>query len=75
MSMTEQTVKCPICGRPYKVYSHYAGDQSACSSCRAEASKNASVPESWRRFPVWPDQHIRGQTINRDSDHDTGAGG
>lgn len=35
--MSEQTVKCPICARPYVVYMHYAGDQSACPSCRQKA--------------------------------------
>jgi hypothetical protein len=34
---SEQTVKCPICGRPYVTYSHYAGDRSACPECRSEA--------------------------------------
>lgn len=34
---SEQTVKCPICGRPYKVCAFYAGDQSACPKCRTEA--------------------------------------
>lgn len=33
-----QTVKCPICGEPYTVYSHYAFDQSACPECRGKAS-------------------------------------
>lgn len=33
----EQTVKCPICGKPYVFYMYYAGDQSACPSCRKEA--------------------------------------
>lgn len=32
--MTERTVKCSICGKPYVVYSYYDGDQSACGSCR-----------------------------------------
>jgi len=36
----EQTVKCPICGKPYKFYPFYAGDQSACPACQAEATKN-----------------------------------
>ena len=31
------TVKCPICGRPYKVYAFKAGDQSACPKCVSEA--------------------------------------
>ena len=35
--MSEQTVKCPICGKPYVFYSHYGADQSACPACRAEA--------------------------------------
>ena len=38
--MSEQTVKCPICGSPYKVYMYYAGDQSACPRCRVEAQNN-----------------------------------
>lgn len=37
MSFGEQTIKCPICGNPYVVYSHYAGDQSACPPCRRRA--------------------------------------
>ena len=39
MNFGEQTVWCR-CGKPYKVYSHYAGDQSACPSCRAQAEQN-----------------------------------
>jgi endogenous inhibitor of DNA gyrase (YacG/DUF329 family) len=35
----EQTVKCPICGKPYNVFMYYAGNQSACPSCRREAAK------------------------------------
>lgn len=35
--MTEQTIKCPICGDPFVFHSHYAGDQSACPKCRAKA--------------------------------------
>jgi hypothetical protein len=37
----ERTVKCPICGKPYKTYSYYAGDQSACPKCVREAEKNS----------------------------------
>ena len=32
-----QTVKCPICGDPYKVMPYYAGDQSACPDCVRKA--------------------------------------
>ncbi len=39
MPMMEQTVKCPICGKPYKVYSHTSADQSACPACQREARK------------------------------------
>jgi hypothetical protein len=35
--VSEHTIKCPICEKPYKVYSHFAGDQSACSKCQQEA--------------------------------------
>lgn len=37
---TEKTVKCPLCGEPYMIYMYYAGDQSACPSCRQKAKKN-----------------------------------
>ena len=31
------TLKCPICGEPYKWYSHTVADQSACPKCVAKA--------------------------------------
>jgi hypothetical protein len=34
----EWTLKCPVCGEPYKAYSMCAGDQSACGRCQAKAS-------------------------------------
>lgn len=37
---TQETVKCLICGRFYKVYALYCGDQSCCPKCR-EAKKRA----------------------------------
>lgn len=46
------TIKCPICGRPYKWFGHYAGDQSACPMCRYEAEqalKRPDTPEQRRR--------------------------
>lgn len=43
----EQTIKCPICGRPYKVYDGYAGDQSACPSCRDQAYRNMRGDRTW----------------------------
>lgn len=42
--MMEQTIKCPICGRPYKVHSMTVADQSACPSCMAEAERRALSP-------------------------------
>lgn len=36
--MTEETIKCPICGKPYKVYTFSAGDQSACPKCVRQAA-------------------------------------
>jgi recombinational DNA repair protein (RecF pathway) len=50
--MNEQTKKCPVCGKPYKVYAFYAGDQSACPKCVREAESNTyheSVMEIYRR--------------------------
>ena len=46
--MLHGTKKCPICGRPYKWFSHYAGDQSACRSCVAEAENQTSRPDTER---------------------------
>ena len=43
---TEQTVKCKICGKPYKFYMFYAGDQSACPACRREAEDAINRPSS-----------------------------
>lgn len=39
-SNTEKTVACPICRRPYKIYSHKVGDQTACPKCIREAEEN-----------------------------------
>lgn len=33
-------VRCQFCGKLYKFYAFYAGDQSACPSCRREAEEN-----------------------------------
>lgn len=41
--MTEQTVKCPICGEPYKFYAMMVGDQSACPDCIRKAEKKRGV--------------------------------
>lgn len=38
--MSEQTLKCPICGEPYVFYMFSSGDQSACPDCRAKARNN-----------------------------------
>jgi transposase-like protein len=43
----EQTIKCPICGEPYKVYSHMAGDQSACPDCQRKANEKRGT---WKRI-------------------------
>ena len=37
--MTEQTVKCKICGKPYKFYMFSAADQSACPACVSVAER------------------------------------
>jgi len=51
--MTETTMKCRICGKPYKVYSMYAGDQSACPACRRAADeackRDSTAQERWFR--------------------------
>lgn len=60
MSMTEQTVKCPICGNPYKVYAYHAGDQSACSSCVRKAESNSRGGD-FRDFPRESQQEYFGK--------------
>jgi endogenous inhibitor of DNA gyrase (YacG/DUF329 family) len=47
--IVEQTVKCPICGRPYKVYAHTTADQTACPKCVAEAERNVGKYETYDR--------------------------
>ncbi len=37
--MNEKTVKCPICGEPYKIYGMFVGDQSACPECVKKAER------------------------------------
>ena len=37
----ETTIKCPICGEPYKVYSDLEIDQSACPDCIRIAESKA----------------------------------
>lgn len=42
--MSEQTVKCAICGAPYKVYDMSVADQSACPDCVREAARRRDYP-------------------------------
>ncbi len=53
--MLEKTVRCPICGQPYKVYSHTTADQSACPVCVHKAerlSKPKWVPSGGFLLPI-----------------------
>ncbi len=48
----DETVKCRICGKPYKFFVFYAGDQSACPDCRSAAKRGIereSSPDEDRR--------------------------
>jgi hypothetical protein len=57
--MDEQTVKCPICGKPYKTYSYYSGDQSACRQCQLEARRINVPGSSWPLHRNdWPQNSI-----------------
>lgn len=49
--MNGQTVKCPICRRPYKVYMHTVADQSACPGCVREAEQQIrkASDSGWQR--------------------------
>lgn len=48
MAMTSGTLKCKICGEPYKWYSHLVADQTVCPSCERKARMNTYLP------PVYP---------------------
>lgn len=43
------TVKCPICGKPYKWYSHTVADQSACPKCVSEATSSTFATDRTSR--------------------------
>ena len=51
--MEGSTRKCPICGRPYKVYLFYGGDRSACPTCAREAEQNRGSRLSRKRDARW----------------------
>lgn len=57
MSDLDRTVKCHICGKPYKFYAFSAADQSACPACVAEAERAVDRPstpgEAARRKRYW----------------------
>jgi len=44
-----KVIKCPICGKPYRIYSYYAHDQSVCPKCRIEADKNMGL-NKWDKW-------------------------
>ena len=44
--MIEQTIKCHICGKPYKFYAFSAADQSACPACVRAAEEAVSRPSN-----------------------------
>ena len=53
----EQITKCPVCGRAYKVFTMYSGNQSTCPACR-EAADNAgkhvdTAANIMRRYQFW----------------------
>lgn len=50
MSLHERTVRCPICGAPYKVYSMTVADQSACPACVGEAERRMNAPTDEERY-------------------------
>jgi len=43
-----QTVKCPICGEPYKVCMFTVADQSACPQCVRKAEEKQGKWKSWK---------------------------
>lgn len=57
MTSSEQTVQCPICGNPYKVYAWFAGDQSACPDC----IRTAEIGKKCDRMIEDIKRHLSGQ--------------
>ena len=55
----EKTIKCPICGQPYKFYSFSSADQSACPSCVSKAERNTI--KDFRDFPRETQQEYFGK--------------
>lgn len=57
MGLLDQTVKCGICGKPYKFYAFSGADQSACPACVREAEKavvrDDTPEEKLRRERYW----------------------
>ena len=58
--MLDHTVKCRICGDPYKFLSMIVRDQSACPKCVAEAERNMSgyAGPSYAKRPVSPTAQV-----------------
>lgn len=57
-----QTVRCPICHTPYTVYSHMAGDQSACPGCRRIAQSGKKYDPTRTHLcecPTCGNSHVR----------------
>jgi len=40
-----RTLRCPICGKPYKFRAHTVADQSACPACVREAEENTRAAD------------------------------
>lgn len=45
---TEKTLKCPICGDPYKFYPFFVGDQTACPDCVEKAEAKERKRRGWK---------------------------
>lgn len=57
MSIEMQIIPCKVCGKPYRVYAFYAGDQTACSDCQNMAQFNEQVgrvPEHVQKYKSIP---------------------
>jgi endogenous inhibitor of DNA gyrase (YacG/DUF329 family) len=63
MSTTERTVKCPICGEPYKVYAYTTADQSACPQCVRKAE--TKVDPGTKPYEDHPGYHANKDSANQ----------
>lgn len=63
--MTEQVVKCGVCGKHYKIYMHTVADQSACRDCVSAAEEACARDSTYVEISKRANYYKRIQSANR----------